>query len=269
MGISLTYPAGGMLVTGGTGNVGTGVVRRLAAAGVPLVFTYRSDAAKAEALAAEVGETGARVIAQRMDMVDSGSIKAALDRVVGEYGAIHGVACGAGVPVPFNRMADFPIEQVEAFVHGDALGYYRVFHAAVPLLRANGGGTLTTCTTMAIRRLIPYDGISPFSKGAVDALVRQIAGEEGRHNIRANAVAIGWVEPRTMAQARAQTPPEPENPSTYEDMLLVIMNQQLRNARLDGPTHPEDAGNLFAFLASDQARYLTGQSFALDSGCML
>jgi NAD(P)-dependent dehydrogenase (short-subunit alcohol dehydrogenase family) len=267
MTISLSYPAGGMLVTGGTGNVGAGVVRRLAAAGVPLVFTYRTNATQAEAVLAQVA--GASVVAQPMDMTDAGSIRAALDRVVEEYGAIHGVACGAGQPVPFDRMADFSIEQIEAFMHNDAIGYYRIFHEAVPMLRANGGGTITTTTSVACRRILPYDGISAFSKAAVDALIRQVATEEGRNNIRCNAVAIGWVEPREMEQVHAQTPAETPDPQNHDEMLVAIMQQQIRQNRLRGPTKPDEAGNLFAFLASDQASYLTGQSISLDGGFLL
>lgn len=269
MTLSLTYPAGGMLVTGGAGNVGAGVVRKLAEAGVPLVFTYRSDPARAEALAAQVSAGGAKVIAVPLDMTDADSIKVALDRVVAEYGAIHGVACTAGPFVPFDRMADFSIKQVEDFMHGDALGYYRIFHEAVPMLRANGGGSITTTTSIAYQRVLPYDGISAFSKAAVDALIRQVAAEEGGNNIRANAVAIGWVEPRDLDQARAQTPPEVADPQSYEEMLVAVMQQQLRQNRLRGPVKPDEAGNLFAFLASDQANYLTGQSIALDGGFLL
>ncbi|MDB5583626.1 MAG: family oxidoreductase [Bradyrhizobium sp.] len=269
MAITLTYPEGGALVTGGTGRVGEGIVRQLSLAGVPLVFTYRGSAARAHELESELRTAGHRVWAQPMDMEDITSVQQALDRVVAECGRLSTVACGAGVTVGFNKIADFAVAEIERFVNGDALGYYRIFHAAIPMLRASGGGSIITCTTIATRRVIAYDGISPFSKGSVDALVRQVAAEEAGHNIRCNSVAIGWVESRTIAEVRAQTPPAPAEPKTEIDRMIVLMNQMLDIVRLGRPCTPEEAGNVFAFLASNQASYVTGQSIALDGGALL
>ena len=67
MALTLTYPEGGMPVTGGTGSVGGGIVRRLAKAGVPLVFTYRGNKDRAKALMGELSDAGGRVWAQAMD----------------------------------------------------------------------------------------------------------------------------------------------------------------------------------------------------------
>jgi NAD(P)-dependent dehydrogenase (short-subunit alcohol dehydrogenase family) len=269
MAITLSYPDGGMLVTGGTGRVGKGIVRRLADAGVPIVFTYRGNAGDARATAAELCDAGHRVWAQQMDMTDSGSIQAALERVVGECGAIHGVALGAGQQVRFDKIADFPLDYVENFLNVDALGYYRVFHAAIPMLRASGG-SITTCTTMATRRVIAYDGISPFSKGSIDALIRQVAAEEAEHRIRCNGVAIGWVEDRSIEEVRAWAGPKPEQPPRDEgERISVLMHQLFDLAKLGRPVTSEEAGNTFAFLASNEARHLTGQTLDLDAGCLL
>lgn len=270
MAITLTYPDGGALVPGGTGRVGEGITRRLAAAGVPLVFTYRSSAERALALEAELREAGHQVWSQPLEMTDAGSIRAALDRVERECGRLHTVACGSGVPVSFNTLVDFPVDEVERFLFGDALGYYRLFHEAVPVLRANGGGSLVACTTIATRRVIAFDGLSPLSKGSVDALVRQVAAEEAMHNIRCNGVAIGWVDHMTIEQVRDWIPRvNPPRPTTIEERLTVLLNQMMDIVRLGRPGTLTEAGDLFAFLASDQASYVTGQIIALDGGATL
>jgi len=269
MAITLSYPEGGMLVTGGTGRVGKGIVRRLAEAGVPLVFTYRGNKAEAEAMVEALRAAGHRVWTQQMEMTDSGAIQAALDRVIAECGTIHGIACGAGWQVKFDKIADFPIDYVERFVNADALGYYRVFHAAIPMLRARGGGTITTCTTMATRRVIDYDGVSPFSKASIDALIRQVAAEEAPAGIRCNGVAIGWVEDRSIDQAKVDYGPKPENPQTEDERVSALMHQLFTLASMKRPVTSEEAGNTFAFLASNEARHLTGQTLDLDAGCLL
>jgi NAD(P)-dependent dehydrogenase (short-subunit alcohol dehydrogenase family) len=269
MAFELTYPKGGMLVTG-TGNVGSGIASALAKAGVPQVLTYRSNAAKAEALAAKLRAGGTKVWTQPLDMSDLGSIQAALDRVVAECGDIHGIACGAGAPIHFGRLMDAPSGTVEKMINEDALGYFRLFRTAVPMLRARGGGTITTCSTTATYRVVDFDGPSPMSKGSVDALVRQVAAEEGKHGIRVNAVAIGWIEERTWQEIMDQTPTEvPENPTTTNDYFSVILHQIKGWLRLGRAGRPEEAGNVFAFLASNQASFITGQIISVDGGMML
>lgn len=268
MALTLTYPDGGMLVTGGTGNVGSGIVRQLAKAGVPVVFTYRSNKVKADELAAELNDAGARAWAQPMDMADTSSIHAAIDRVIGECGNLHGLAAGAGVTVGFNNIMDFAVEDAVRFVNADALGYFRLFHAVTPVLRRRGGGTITTCSTMATQKVIAFDGISPLSKGSVDALVRQIAAEEGRNGIRCNAVAIGWIEERIADFA--QVPPKPDvEPADEAGRIMVLVRQLVDSVKLGRSGRPEEAGNLFAFLASNEASYLTGQIIAIDGGITL
>jgi len=268
MALNLTYPEGGMLVTGGTGSVGGGIVRALAKADVPLVFTYRGNKEKAEAFEKELRDGGAQVWAQAMDMDDYGSIQAALDRVVAECGTIHGLAAGAGPMVSFENLMDFPVEEAVRFVNADAMGYYRLFHAVTPLLRARGGGSITTCSTFANRRILAYDGISPLSKGSVEAMVRYVAAEEGRHNIRCNAVGIGWIQPGN--QDFSQIPPRPETePEDQLGRMMLLMREIVDMTRIRRNGTPEDAGNLFAFLASNEASYLTGQIIAIDGGLSL
>lgn len=270
MAITLTFPAGGALVAGGTGRLGEGMVRQFAQAGVPQVFTYAGSEEKANALVAELTAQGHKVIAMRMGFEDQPSIQAALDRVVAEYGRLHTVAVGAGVPVTFAKMADFPVETVEKFIAGDALGYFRIFKAAIAIMRGSGGGSIVAVSSVAVKRVVEFDGISPFSKGSLDALVRQLAYEEAEHGIRVNAIAIGWIDRMTVEQARAFIPAgRPENIETQMDMIRAILDQMQNMVRFHRPGTLEEGGNLAAFLASDQASFLTGQIIDFDGGATL
>jgi NAD(P)-dependent dehydrogenase (short-subunit alcohol dehydrogenase family) len=264
MTLQLTFPSGGALVAGGTGTIGAGIARRLAAAGVPVVFTYRSDETAARRLEDELRAAGLTAFAQRMDMADKTQVDAAIDRVIAVAGRLHTLANAGGPRVFFNRMADITPEQAAAFLDEDAVGVYRLIHRAIPALRAGGGGSITLCTTIATRRVIKFDGISPFSKGALEALIRQLADEEARHRIRCNTVPIGWVS-ELSAEAFSQY--VGADPSMG---MLAELVEQLRDiVRFDGPGSPDDVGNLFAFLASDQSAYITGQSIAFDGGATL
>jgi 3-oxoacyl-[acyl-carrier protein] reductase len=268
--IELTYPQGGALVAGGTGRLGEGIVRQLAKAGVPQVFTYLGSEEKALALELELREQGCKVAAQPMDLEDTDSVRRALHRVVSDYGRLHTVAVGAGVPVSFAKMADYEIETVERFVAADALGYFRLFKQATLLMRKSGGGSIVACSTMAIRRVIEFDGISPFSKGSLDALVRQLAYEEAENNIRVNAIAIGWIDRLSLEETRQWIPAgRPAKFETQLEMMQAILDQAYYCVRLRRPGRLEEGGNLVAFLASDQASYLTGQIVGFDGGATL
>ncbi|MET0378235.1 MAG: SDR family oxidoreductase [Spongiibacteraceae bacterium] len=266
MTIQLTYPEGCALVAGGTGSVGAGVTRQLAKAGLPVTFTYCGNQAKAAALEKELTDAGLKVFACRMDMSDPASIDAAIKRAIDNGGRLHTVACATGAPVPFNNIADFEIAEVEKFFDTDAMSYYRLFHQVVPVLRASGGGSITATTTIATRRVIAFDGISPFSKGAVEALLRQLAAEEAPYGIRCNAVPIGWITDLT-SDAMLQWTASLASPQ--RERLTTLLNQLNDIIRLERPGRPEEAGNLFAYLASDQASFITGQSIAIDGGATL
>lgn len=270
MTISLTFPQGGALVTGGTGRLGEGIVRQFAEAGVPLIFTFMSNESKARELEAELVGKGHNVAAMQMDLLDSASIETVIDRVITDFGRMHTVATGAGVTVHFAKMADYPVEAIERFIAGDALGYFRLFKAAIARMRTSGGGSIVAVSSVAVKRVIEFDGISPFSKGALDALVRQLAYEEAENNIRVNAIAIGWIDRQTIDQYREWLPEgRPAKVETQMDMTQAIVDQMQGLVRFRRPGTLTEGGNLAAFLASDQASFLTGQIIDFDGGATL
>jgi NAD(P)-dependent dehydrogenase (short-subunit alcohol dehydrogenase family) len=270
MPIELTYPEGGALITGGTGRLGEGVVRQFAKAGIPQVFTYLGSEKKARELESELIAQGHNAIACRMNAEDQASIQGALDRVVSEFGRLHTVVSCAGIPVSFAKMADYDIETVEQFIARDSLGYFRLFKAAVPMMRKSGGGSIVACSTVATRRVIAFDGISPFSKGSLDALVRQLAYEEAESNIRVNAIAIGWIDRLTLEETRQWIPAgQPARYETQMELMQSIIEQMYNLVRFHRPGTLEEGGNLAAFLASNQASFLTGQIIDFDGGATL
>jgi NAD(P)-dependent dehydrogenase (short-subunit alcohol dehydrogenase family) len=273
--LTLTFPAGGALVAGGTGRVGAGVVRQLAKAGVPLLFTHRGRPGspaldRAQALAGELGAAGFEVVQQRMDFSEPPTIRAAITAVIERWGRLHSVISGAGYQVPFAKIADFTAEDMEAHYQGDFFGHVRLYREAISHMRSAGGGSLASCTTSANRRVIDYDGVSATAKAALESLTRQIAAEEGPHGIRCNAVGIGWVAAESLEQTREQLPPAtPGPPVTPAEMVVSLTRQMIGRTRLPRFSYPEEAGALFAFLASDQASYITGQTIDFDGGMSL
>ena len=266
MPLQLTFPQGATLVSGGTGRVGEGVTRCLAQAGVPLVFTYRGSADKAAALEDELRTAGANVRAIQMDNGDTASIDRAIALAEEIGGPLRTVIWSGGPVFGFDRLADIPPDVVGQFLQDDAMGAFRLVSRAVPKLRAQGGGSITLCTTIANKRVVDFDGLSPFSKNAVEALVRQIAAEEAVSHIRCNSVAVSWVSPLTKDQQIVEMAALPQ---PTRDTIVGVIEAMASGTRIGRPALPIECGYLFAFLASEQAACLTGQSIAFDGGFAL
>lgn len=272
MPITLTYPDGGALMAGGTGSIGHGVVEGLCRAGVPVLFTYfggngRNSEEKANALLERLTQAGYAVRARRMDMRDPADIEAALDELEAWTGRVHTVATTAGAPVPFAKTGDYAPEQLEEFFAGDGMAYFKLFRGAIQRMRKSGGGSITCTTTIDVGKLALYNGASGMSKGAVEALVRHIAVEEAPANIRANYVRIGWVGPTTFADHQDWLEaPVGREPETQAEMLASIGRSHMAGMAVKRPGTLKEVGDVFAYLASDQASYLTGQCLKMDGG---
>lgn len=267
MALCLTYPKGSALVAGGTGHVGEGTMRCLVEAGVPVVFTYNRGADRARALEAELRGVGHDVHAVQMALTDGASIDAAIAKAEAVGGGrMHTVISAGGPLMPFSRIADADEPALEQFIAEDSMGAFRLMARAVKAMRKTGGGSLTACTTIANFRVVDFDGVSPFSKGSVEALVRQIAAEEAEAGIRCNAVPVSWVFDATAEEQIAQMQDLPEPGRSH---VIALIRQLDAQTRLRRPADIIEAGNLFAFLASDQASYVTGQSVRLDGGFSL
>jgi NAD(P)-dependent dehydrogenase (short-subunit alcohol dehydrogenase family) len=263
MPLQLTFPQGATLVSGGTGRVGEGIVRALAEAGIPLVFTWRSTADKAARLADELSAAGAQIRACHMDNADIASIDRAIAFAEALGGPLRTVMWSGGPLFAFDRLADIPPDIAGQFLQDDAMGAYRLMSRAVPKLRAHGGGSITLCTTIANRRVVDLDGLSPFSKNAVEAMVRQVAAEEAPGRIRCNSVAVSWVSPLTKEEQIAEMAPLPQ---PDRDRVVGLIESMAAGTRMGRTQLPLECGWLFAFLASEQAACITGQSVAFDGG---
>jgi NAD(P)-dependent dehydrogenase (short-subunit alcohol dehydrogenase family) len=236
---------GAALVVGATGGIGSAVARRLAAAGSALALTYRGDRAGAGALAADLSARTWQV-----DLTDAD----ATARAVGEMGDLHTVVYAAGPHVPMVHLSRVTPEQFRTQVTADVLGFFHLVAAVLPALRSSRG-SLVAVTTAATRRHPVRDGLSAAPKGAIEALVRGIAAEEGRFGVRANCVGPGM---------------------TTDGMAVrLIANGDLDERALDAARTniplrrfgtADDVAAAVCFLASDQAAYITGQKLDVDGG---
>jgi len=251
------FPQGGALVVGGSGGIGSAIARGFAEAGVPLAITYRHHKDAAVAVAEEIRAAGGLCSVHPVELGNLDSVKACLEELVEEHGAVHTIAHAAGARIDQPYISQLTPEQWRNTMDWDVNGFFHVAHAALPHLRKSQG-SIVFISSAGLKRFPPGDVLSVAPKGAIEALMRGIAREEGRNGVRANIVAVGVVD-------AGMFPKLVERGELSQEWI----DAATRNTPLRRFGTPEEVADAAVFLASSRARYITGQTIFVDGGYTL
>ena len=245
---------GAALVVGGSGGLGSVIAAELAARGSDVALTYRNHAEAAAAAAAEVERRGRRNWIAAVDLTDDSSTAAAMEELAAASGGLHTMVYAAGPHVPQVHLSRTEPAAMRAQLDADAAGFFTAVHAALPHLRA-ARGSVVAVTTAGTGRFPVRDGLSTVPKAAVEAAVRGLAAEEGRFGVRVNSVGPGMLTDG-MAQRLMSS----------GDLDERALDAARANIPLRSFGTASDIAEAVCFLASDRARYITGQHLAVDGG---
>ena len=237
------------LVTGGSRGIGAGIVRRLAADGAAVAFTYREAKGAANDLEQEIIASGGMTLAVQADNADPEALRSAISETVEEFGGLEVLVNNAGT----SHMApieEFPLAEYDRILAVNVRAIFVAIQAAMPHLGA-GGRIINIGSVMADR--VPVGGISVYSlsKAAVAGLTRGLARELGPRGITVNTVQPGPVE----------TDANPDS-GEFADAMRSL-------TAVGHYGQPHDIAAAVAFLARAEARFVTGTAWNVDGGYAL
>lgn len=252
------------IVTGGTGGIGKGVALQLAARGASVVVNGRNED-KARGVLDEIRRLGGEGCFAAGDVRSKGDMEAVAAEAARRFGGIDVVVPNAGgnddearQPEVRGPFAEIDLARVTSFVAQAVAAKLLVVQAAVPHLRRRGGGSVVFVTSEGGR--VPTPGqtaIATFSGGLVMAS-KVLAAELGRDRIRVNCVCVTVVrDTPSWAAAFERAGVSEHHRRQYEK---IVARSPL------GVAGPRDIGGVVAFLASDDAAYLTGAAISPTGG---
>jgi len=234
------------LVTGGSRGMGAAIARRLATEGANVALTYARSPEKAESVVADIAKAGQRGLAIQADNRNAAAIEAAVAGTVKEFGRLDILVNNAGI-FSMAPIEDVTLEAYDEMMAVNTRAVFVAIRAAAPHL-PEGGRIISIGSNLAER--VPSAGMSLYaaSKAALIGLTKGVARDLGARRITVNLVQPGSTD-------TDMNPAHSDHADAQRDRMAIASYGT-----------PQDIAGLVAWLASEEARFVTGTTLLMDSG---
>ncbi len=241
------------VVTGASSGIGKGIARVLVREGADVVFTYRGNLAGAQATERELRGAAGKVTALRADISRVADIDTMLGEAVAFLGGLDIIVNNAGITSKYAFL-DISEAEFDELFDINCRGTFFCAQRAARLMKDLGGGSIVNISSLSSRASTENFSAYAATKAAINKFTETAAIELAANRVRVNAVAAGWV------------PVESEGEKSAEYARTAMYHLPVGRFGL-----PDDIGEMCAFLASDRASFITGQTFFVDGGqtCLL
>ena len=249
------------LVTGGSSGIGAAVAKSLAAAGAAVAVNYSGHPEGAEAVVQAIEVAGGRAFAVQADVSLEADVQAMFAETIKRYDTVHILVANSGVQQD-AKFVDMTLAQWQRVIDVNLTGQFLCAREAAREFLRRGPQPETSRATgkiicmSSVHEVIPWAGHVNYaaSKGGVMLLMKSLAQELAPHKIRVNSIGPGAIATPINLTAR-------DTPEEVTDLLRLIPYGRVGE--------PEDIGQVAAWLASDEADYITGTTLFADGGMLL
>jgi 7-alpha-hydroxysteroid dehydrogenase len=239
-----------VIVTGGGSGIGAACAKMAAAEGALVTICGRTEA-KLEAAADRIRSSGGKVTAVVADVTNEHEVAGLVEAAVEFGGGLHGVVANAGGG---GGLAPYHLQEESEFVrvlHLNVVGTMLCIKHSVSHLAAAGGGSFVAMSSIAGHLSHRYFGAYPVAKAGIEAMVKNAADEYGSVKVRFNAIQPGFTATEVMDGIQRDGP---------------VWGSYIDNTPLGDVGQPDDIAHAARFLLSDESRWITGQTIAVDGG---
>ncbi|AXB78922.1 SDR family NAD(P)-dependent oxidoreductase [Novosphingobium sp. P6W] len=234
------------LVFGGSRGIGAAAVARFAKDDYRVAFTYASREDKANEVVSTVEAAGGEAFAIKADSADARQIESAVAQAVQKFGKIDALVVNAGI-FTMGTVDAVPVEQLDQMLDINVRGVFLAIQAAATQIN-DGGRVITVGSNVAIRTGMAGASVYQFTKAAVAAMVKGVALDLAPRSITVNNVQPG---------------------PTDTDINAGAIDFLADKSPLKRVAKPSEIAGLIAYIASEEAGYMTGASITIDGGFTL